>query len=315
MAEHRGPAELVLTVAVAQRYYLESQSKVQIADALGISRFKVARLIEQARSDGLVRIEIVQSGPVDVALSTRLQDAYGLRHAVVVRSSGGDAIAVRRQLGSAAADLLVEILTDRDVLGLPWARGVAAMVDSLTALPHVPVVQLTGALTRPDEDSSSVDLVRRVARLAGGESHVFYAPMLFEDAAGARALRRQPPVADAMAHVTRVTKAFVGVGRWAAGQSTIHDELSPVHQRRLADAGVVGEIAGVLFDSVGEPVRSPVTARLITVQHAQLRLIDEVVGMAAGAAKAPSVRAAIQGGLLEGLVVDGLLAEALLDGR
>jgi hypothetical protein len=44
---------------VARRYYLQEQSKVDIAALLGISRFKVARLLDEARSTGLVRIEIV----------------------------------------------------------------------------------------------------------------------------------------------------------------------------------------------------------------------------------------------------------------
>ena len=33
-----GPAELVMLAAVARRHYLQNQSKVEIADALGISR-------------------------------------------------------------------------------------------------------------------------------------------------------------------------------------------------------------------------------------------------------------------------------------
>jgi len=68
-----GPAELVLQAAVARRHYLQNRSKVEIADELGISRFKVARLLEAARERGLVRIEIVRQGALDVDLSAQLQ--------------------------------------------------------------------------------------------------------------------------------------------------------------------------------------------------------------------------------------------------
>jgi len=52
------PSEVVLAARVARQFYLEGVSKVDIADQLGISRFRVARLLDSARESGLVRIEI-----------------------------------------------------------------------------------------------------------------------------------------------------------------------------------------------------------------------------------------------------------------
>ncbi|MDP9417042.1 MAG: transcriptional regulator, partial [Actinomycetota bacterium] len=65
-----GPAELVTTATVARRYYLEGKSKVEIADELRLSRFKVARLLDTALATGLVRIEIGYPGSIDVDLSS-----------------------------------------------------------------------------------------------------------------------------------------------------------------------------------------------------------------------------------------------------
>ena len=79
-----GPAQLVLTATVARRYYVDGRSKVEIADELDLSRFKVARLLDLALGTGLVRIEIAHPGEIDVAISSDLRDAYGLQHAVVV---------------------------------------------------------------------------------------------------------------------------------------------------------------------------------------------------------------------------------------
>src|ERR1700710_1081901 len=79
----RGPAQLVLTASVARRYYLDGRSKVEIAEEFALSRFKVARLLGDARSSGLVRIEIGHPGVIDVELSGRLMEALGLRHCVV----------------------------------------------------------------------------------------------------------------------------------------------------------------------------------------------------------------------------------------
>ena len=47
------PSEVVLAARVAQQFYVEGVSKVDIADRLGISRFRVARLLDSAREAGM----------------------------------------------------------------------------------------------------------------------------------------------------------------------------------------------------------------------------------------------------------------------
>ena len=309
-----GPAELVMLAAVARRHYLQNQSKVEIADELGISRFKVARMLETARERGLVRIEIVRQGSLDVDASARLQERFGIAHAVVVDTADADPGAVRQQLGRAAADLLSEVLSDGDVLGLPWSRNVHAVVAALTSLPRVEVVQLTGAIALPDFDSSAVDIVRRAARLSGGRAHVFYAPFVLDTKASADALRRQQAVVDGLARASAVTKAVVGIGAWQSGESTIHDLLDDAEQRDLASRGVIGELAGIFFDQGGKSLRPKVAARLITIDPEILKAVPEVIAVVAGAAKAAAVRAALDGGLVHGLVVDATLADVLLAG-
>ncbi|MEP6854320.1 MAG: sugar-binding domain-containing protein [Pedococcus sp.] len=307
-----GPAGLVLLAAVARRHYLQDQSKVEIADELGISRFKVARLLDLARERGLVRIEIVRQGSLDVDSSARLQERYGLVHAVVVDTADADLDAVRQLLGRAAADLVSEVVVEGDVLGLPWSRNVHAVVGALKSLPPVEVVQLTGAIALSDFDSSAVDIVRRAARLGGGRAHVFYAPFVLDTKGSADVLRRQPAVAEGLAQAAAVTKAVVGIGHWASGGSTIHDHLKPAEQADLAGRGVVGEIAGVFFDAQGNTLRPKVAARLITIDAEALAAIPEVIAVASGAAKGPAVRAALEGRLVQGLVVDHQLADTLL---
>src|SRR5947207_13927115 len=62
------PAEALLTARLARRYYIDGVSKSDIAEEFGLSRFKVARMLEKARSSGLVRIELHYDGEIDLAL-------------------------------------------------------------------------------------------------------------------------------------------------------------------------------------------------------------------------------------------------------
>jgi len=309
----RGPAQLVLTASIARRYYLDGRSKVEIAEEFALSRFKVARLLDDARSTGLVRIEIGYPGVVDVELSARLMEALGLRHCVVTDTPDDHPASLREHLGTAAADLLTEVLTPDDVLGLSWARSVSAMATALRRLPAVPVVQLTGALARADVDDSSIELVRDVARISGGPAYFFYAPMAVPDATTAQVLRGQPEVAQAFARIGSVTRAVVGVGAWDREQSTLYDATGEAERQDLLGQGVCAEMSGILLDAEGQPVRSALTDRMIAITVEQMRAIPEVIGIVYGVAKVRAVLAAVHGGLVDSLVTHSTLATALIE--
>jgi DNA-binding transcriptional regulator LsrR (DeoR family) len=123
---HRpGPEELVQTAAMARLFYLENKSKIEIAEEFGITRFKVARMLESAIRDGLIRLEIRLPAELDADLSDALRTRFGLTHAIVftlpAQGPGGEGpAAVTHRLGAVAADLLTEIVTEGDVLGLVW---------------------------------------------------------------------------------------------------------------------------------------------------------------------------------------------------
>jgi DNA-binding transcriptional regulator LsrR (DeoR family) len=307
-----GPAQLVLSATVARRYYFDEVSKSDIAAELGLSRFKVARLLDHARATGLVRIELDYRGELDLDLSARLGTAYGLRHSIVIDSPADDEDVLRANLGRAAAELLTEIVTEDDVLGLAWARSLMTMRTSLARLAPCPVVQLTGALSRPDVEESSIELVRDVARTSAGPAYFFYAPMILPDAATAQAMRTQPEVARAYAMFPRLTKAVVGLGAWEAGLSTVADAVDAEQRRAMYDSGVRAELSGIQLDGEGNVVETALTERLIGIGAGQLRAVPDVIAIVYGSAKAPAVRAALRGGFVTSLVTHAALASELL---
>ena len=306
-----GPAALVLAATAARRFYLDGVSKSDIAAELGLSRFKVARMLDWARATGLVRIELDTRGVIDLDLSVRLRAAHGLRHCVVIDAPEDDEALVRGALGRAAAELLAEIVEPGDVLGLAWARSLMAMRTSLTRLAACDVVQLTGALSLPSDDSS-IELVRDLARKSNGQGFFYYAPMVVPDAATARALRTQPDIARAIERYPDVTKAVIGVGAWRQGLSTVVGALTEQERREIYDLGVRAELSGVQIDREGNPVTTPLTNRLIGIDADQLHAVRDVIAVAYGTAKVDAVHAGIRGGFITSLVTHASMASALL---
>jgi DNA-binding transcriptional regulator LsrR (DeoR family) len=306
------PSEVVLAARVARQYYLEGVSKVDIADRLGISRFRVARLLDSAREAGMVRIEIgLPGGNLDAGLSAELCSAFGLRHAFVFNFPDDDEQALRQRLGEAAGQALMDLITPGDVLGMSWSRTLSGLTASLTQIPPCPIVQMTGAVPPPD-GRDLLDLVRSVARVGGGPAHVFYAPMILDDAQTAAAIRRQGDIADAFALLPSVTIAVVAIGAWAPGLSTIYDAITPDEREALSALGVRAELAGVFVGADGRPVTTPLDSRMIVTPGSSLERIPFVLAVAYSAAKSSAVCASIRGRLVHGLVTNTSLAKAML---
>ncbi|MFG3256382.1 sugar-binding transcriptional regulator [Streptomyces sp. NPDC048172] len=313
-----GPAELMQAAAMARRFYLEGKSKIQIADEFGVSRFKVARVLETALERDLVRIEIRVPAELDAERSDALRARFGLRHAVVVESpseagdSTPDSGADPENLGEVAADLLGELVTDGDVLGLAWGRSTIHMATALRQLPPCTVVQLTGVYDAGTADRGSVEAVRRAAEVAGGEAHPIYAPMLLPDSATAATLRSQTGIARAFEYFDKVTVAAVSIGSWEPGISTVHDMLSAEERDHYSSLGVAAEMSAHLFDADGRRIGRDLGERCITVEAERLRRIPEVVAIAGGHRKAAAIGAVLRSGLVTSLVTDTAAADALL---
>jgi DNA-binding transcriptional regulator LsrR (DeoR family) len=309
---HR-PTELVRAAAVARLYYLENKSKSEIAEEFGISRFKVARILDQARDAGLVRIEIRPPAGIDDSLSESVRKTFGLRHVVVVAADGNDEVGLRSSLAHTATALLSEIVTEDDVVGIGYGRTLTIMAQTMDALARCPIVQLTGALLGVNRDENSVELVRQISRRNGGPAYPMYTPQVLPDAATAATLRKQPEVAETYRQFGNVTKAVVAVGSWKPPSSQLYDSLSEAERKALLKRGVAAEVCATLLDLQGNTVAPDFSERCISITGEQLQAIEDVIAVAGGPHKVAAVRSVILGGHAKSLITDTTLARALLE--
>ncbi|MHA6804184.1 sugar-binding transcriptional regulator [Salinifilum ghardaiensis] len=304
----------LLAATAAHRHFVLGESKIDIAADLGLSRFKVARLITAAQQRGLVRVEFDLPLPVDPGLGDAIARTYGLRRALVLdRAHTPDARPVlRERIGALAAALLGDLLSADDVLGLAWARTVNAMAAAVGELPPCPVVQLCGVHAGMDMRDRTVETVRHVAASSGGPPYPIYGPLVLPDRRTTDVLRSQPGIAETFEQFRRITTAVVSIGAWQHGESTVYDTIGESERDGLARAGAVAEIAGRVFDGTGAPVATELAHRILAIGGDQLRGIGEVVGLGYGTAKAPAIAAILRSGIITSLIIDTDAAERLL---
>jgi len=307
-----GPDEQIRIAHAARRYYLQDRSRVEIASELGVSRFKVARMLEQARSLGIVTIEVHAPDFVDSELSIELKNKFGLIHAIAATVPSPKPEAIRRALGGATATLLEEIVTSDDTLGFTAGRTLDEMTKLLTELPYCDVVAL-GGVAGPVREHG-IEIVRRVARASGGESYPIFAPLLVQDQATANALKADPLIRDAYSRFSRVTIGVVAIGSWSPPDSQLYD--SAEHggtARSLVRRGVIGEVVATLYDRDGN-IDTTLDDRSLAITAEELRNIPEVIGVAGGASKVDAIRAALASRLISSLITDSETASKLIEG-
>ncbi|OZE96494.1 sugar-binding transcriptional regulator [Rhodococcoides fascians] len=304
-----GPEELTQRGLVARRYYLDGRTRIQIADELGLSRFKIARILEDAVTSGMVEIKVHAPESIDIELSRALKDTFGLRMAFAVRTGGDEQDVLWDAVGRVTADLLSEIVTSADVLGVDCGRTLSRMTTHLNSIATCDVVQLTGMAGAVS--STSAELVRRITELGSGHAWSMYAPLVVADSRTGDALRGSRGIQETLKHHASVTKAVVSIGAWKPGLSQVYDLLSPDEAQELTAKGVVAESCALLLDSDGNRVDG-LDDRRIGVSEEDLRGIADVVAIVAGEKKLAAVRSVLKSGLVSSLIIDATTAAGLL---
>ena len=312
MATRMGPGAMMLAATICRRYYIDGDSKIRIAEDLGISRFQVARLLDLAVERGIITFHIETPGSFDPELSEELRKGLGLRRAVVIDIPDAELSAqtIRDRVGRAAGAVLAETVTENDVLGIGWGRTLSSMAGSLETLARCPVVQMVGMVGSVHDNS--LELVRQVSAVGHGRPYPLYVPLLLDTPRQAQELRRQSDVAAAMKLFESITVGAVAVGAWDPPDSQVMEGLSAGDRTMLSGRGIVGEICSCLLRDDGSTV-TDLEERAVAIRIDQLRSIEELILVAGGANKARAVRAATRAGLGTTLVTDRSLARAVLD--
>lgn len=302
-----------LKVALATEHHLGGVSKVELARRHGLSRFQVARLLDEARDEGIVRIEIVDPAAEGRALGP-LAAQLGVASVTVAAPRPGESL--REAIARGVAQQLHAHLREGGRLGVAWSRTLMHLPDALGPLPPADIVQLVGPLSAAGYSTAqSSGLVHALGRHSGGQVWALPTPLIVDSPQVAASLRAMEEVRTALDAADSLDVATVSIGAWSAGASTLWARLRPDEQQRAHDAGVVAEICGILLDGSGAVWHSAMEDRVIGVRPDQLRRA-RVIAAAPAVGRPEAVIAAARSGLVDDIVLVPELADqvaALLD--
>lgn len=300
---------------VAQLYYENDLTQNQIARRLTLTRWKVGRLLDDAKDAGIVRIQIVHPQARQHDLEVALVERYGLAHAVVV-PGGGESGAQRLTVAKAAAEFLCDLRPQPKVLGVSWGRTLdevaAAMPSGWTR--GVEVVQINGAVSRSRRPSSGADVATEIARQGLGSVSLLSAPAIVEKAATRVALEADPSVGNILGVAHKADVLLYSAGELSA-ESVLVDAgyLDRNAVEWLRGRGAVGDLLGRFINAAGEEVDDGLRDRTIALTLDEIRKAPCAIAVASGRAKADIARAAAANRLCTVLVTDSDVATELLE--
>lgn len=302
-------------VKAARLYFQDGLSQQEVAAAIGTSRSNVSRMLTAARERGVVQVRIVDPAGRDAELEALLGSTFGLAEVLVAAFEAG-ASALDR-VGLLGATWLLDNLRDGQRLALSWGTALQRVVGAVTADRgrQVEIVQLVGGLSPVPDATTGQELVRELAVRLGANYRYLHAPALLASADATAALVAERSVAEALRAARRADIALVGVGATGHGSSenivaAMH--LSARERSAFLAEGPVGDICARFYAIDGRAVHGPTDDRVLAVDLEDLRRIPTVVGVAAGAEKAPGVLGAVRGGYLDVLICDSSLARGVL---
>ena len=186
------PAEFPDIVSwAAWLYFVDELTQSEVAEAIGVSRVTVIRLLNDAKEKGLVSVRINPQLASRVGISRRISEIWGLNSTIVVPDN--PRISLVEQIGQAGAFVLVDSLKPGDVIGVAWGRTVLAATHSIeleAPIPDLTVVQVSASPNGLSADFSPELCVSLTANKLGARSVNLMAPAIVYKSRTARHARQ-----------------------------------------------------------------------------------------------------------------------------
>lgn len=310
--------ELRLIARVARMYHEWGMRQSEIAEQMGLSQASVSRLLARAQSEGIIRISVSIPEGIHTHLEEALIKRYGLRDAIVVDAiSYDDEKVIQREVGSAAAYYLENVLRQNEVIGLSsWSATLIALVDAMQPVQRrtgLHVVQILGGVGTASAQVHASHLASRLASMVNGTAVFLPVPGVVGSDEAMQVLLNDDSVRGVFDLFPKVTTALVGIGSVepsnllaASGNIFNEHELA-----ELREHGAVGDILLHFFDSRGKPLEGVLSSRVISMNLEQLKKVDRAVGVAGGRRKYAAILGALRGKLVNILITDHFTAERL----
>jgi DNA-binding transcriptional regulator LsrR (DeoR family) len=296
-------------------YFIAGHTQDEIAKMLQVSRASAQRLVSLCLAERLITFRLEHPITACMELAAKLKVRFDLAHCEVVPT---DPAAPNATSGIAerSANLLDVTLRSETpvIIALGTGRAVRAAVERVTPIerPNHQIVSLVGNISA-DGSASFFDTVGRLADRTAARHYPMPLPFLMASEDERNRMVRIEPIAKVKAIAAKADLRLVGIGQMdQKAQVHVDGFVTRDELFEMMRLGAIGEITGWAYDAKGRLIKDGTNKRLTSIPP-QVPAQAITIGAALGQAKVPSIRAALAGRLINGLITDEATARAILE--
>lgn len=300
---------------ISSLYYIDGWTQAKIAKKYGVSRPVISKVLQKAKTAGIVEIYIKDESFYTVKLEKDLEEKYDLDEVIVVSTDNLSNEMILKNMGKAAASYVSNHLKDDMKLGISWGKTMHSFVEEYPFKRNesIYVVPLVGGMGRNQVDLHSNHLANSLAHKLGGECTYLYAPAIVESVDLKERLVQTEEFREVLEEGKNVDIALVGIGNPYIG-STMKDigYLDDKDLQEIELTGIAGDINSQFFNASGQETHPSINDRVIGIGLDDLKKIEKVICIGHGEHKVNSIHLAATYKWFNMLVTDDRTAKKLL---
>ena len=279
----------------AWMYFVEEMTQSAIADALGVGRVTVVRMLAEAKALGEVRIALsrgdAELGGLEAAL---VQDSTDCPRRSSRRCPPTPPTR-RRRSPRRSATMFRRCLRNDMKIGLGWGRTLNSSLEYLSerSLKGLSVVSLVGGVTHFVADNPA-EFPSGFARAFNADCYLIPSPALVDSPATKTALIERCGLKSVYDFAEALDAVVLSVGSLGPEASIArYAVIGEADRKTLGEYGAVGEMLCNVYDDQGRIVDHPLNSCVMSVPLEVVRAAPIRVLAAGGSHKLAAIRGAL----------------------
>lgn len=315
----REDAKYSMKIKALYYLYEKNYTQTDVAEKLRISRVTLGKWLDEAKSEGMIRFNIVDARdelPL-VRMEEELKSLFHPDDVRVFNAKNLDDAGIMWKIGSSAAAYIDQEVHSNMRIGVTWGRTLNFMVNELTVNPSIKgleVYSLIGGTSSSEALQPGV-LAQNFLNKYNGSLRILAAPFICSSEKLCEDLRKDEQIASVLEGMKNLDLTLVGIGEEPMrGSSVLGDyPFDADIIQELVDQQAVGDICGNFIDINGSICKTSLKKRTVSIDIRELRRHKKVVGIGGGSRKVRSILGALHGGYLDVLLTDSNTASAVIE--
>ena len=299
---------------VSKLYYLKGLTQQDIANKLNISRTKVSRYLERARSENIVEIKVNSPEEDFSNLEYEIEERFKIKECHIVHSSENEED-VPRALASGLNNLIERILKDASYIGIGWGNSLRSIADHIdvSGKAKIKVIPMIGGLGKIGTGVHTNSVAKTIADGLGGISYLIHSSAVLDSKKAKEIVENDSSIKEIIMLADKIDTALVGLSDIGPGSTLINTgDFNLEEFDYLKGLGVVGDVNLIFIDEQGRHVQNKIDERIVRVPIEKLKKIKNVIGVAFGKRKIKTILGAMNGNIINILFTDEETAKLLI---